>query len=525
MVPARYRVQGSITSKALFYHQIPEGAVIIFDDFEMSDDLREVLKNATSDFHTPLRHRSLTTNRDPIVLNLPAKCVWWILSVDNPGDDQVLNRMLIPWIDDSEVQDRKVKERIFSLAAQSGEEVHDMDAIPVVRAMLDEVRQRQVRVRIPFAERIMIENYRNRRNSVMLLDMIRSYAVLHFLQRTSRTLSNGMIEIDADERDFNAAAQLFTGLDTTGGGQTSKLLRSEKMLLDTVIRMKVLEFTISQLQQWTGFTFNHIYRILNGRMDKDRNCVGGLLMKCPALGVIDTIVSEDDGDTVRRRRANHYLFDFEHYRRWDRGGRIWLSPDSPADPKRPDPVDPVRNGNGSTNGSILNPDRNALSSVPGSETQDITCTAAEISHRSENTHDASDRSSQQISTNVCACDPEKRVNEITISNDCSGKSEKPSQTENLGFPIIDPSGIPTGQRETKPAGKNAREATGIIPLPGLFDYRDFDRLRVPNGKCDVCSVNPGVFRNEKTRTYLCEICYGRLVRDANAKEQGCSGAM
>ncbi|MFA5213276.1 MAG: hypothetical protein WC406_08080, partial [Methanoregula sp.] len=99
----------------------------------------------------------------------------------------------------------------------------------------------------------------NRRNPIMLLDMTSSYAALNFRQREQRMLPDGTIELVAIPQDFFSAARLFTALDTTGGGQTSKLLKNERVLIDTVIQMKVTEFTISELQTWIGITHNQVW--------------------------------------------------------------------------------------------------------------------------------------------------------------------------------------------------------------------------------------------------------------------------
>ena len=81
-----------------------------------------------------------------------------------------------------------------------------------------------------------MDSIRNRRNPIMLLDIVRSFAALRFMQREQRVLPDGTMEIDAAMEDFNDAARLFSALDSTDGGQTSKLLKNEKLLIDSIIR-------------------------------------------------------------------------------------------------------------------------------------------------------------------------------------------------------------------------------------------------------------------------------------------------
>ncbi|MCX6698083.1 MAG: hypothetical protein NTV84_11175, partial [Methanoregula sp.] len=180
-----------------------------------------------------------------------------------------------------------------------------------------------------------------------LLDMTSSYAALNVRQRESRGLPDGTIELVATEQDFLAAARLFTALDTTGGGQTSKLLKSERTLIDTVMTMNVKEFTVNELQKWMGLTPNHIWRILHGRMEKNHIYSGGLLAKCPALGVVEMMTTDEDTEKARRRKENHYTFDPVQFKEWNRGGGVSLTPgpgfpdDDLRPPKKPSGDDVV----------------------------------------------------------------------------------------------------------------------------------------------------------------------------------------
>ena len=518
MVPKKYKIQGSITSKALFYHKISEGSVIIFDDFEMSEDLREVLKNATSDFHVPLQHLSLNTNREPVTLHLPASCVWWILSVDNPGDDQVLNRMLVPWIDDSELQDRRVKERVFSMAAAAGDSLTTDEDLPVVRALLHAVRQNKFYVRIPFAERIVMENIRNRRNPIMLLDMTSSYAVLNFCQRAQRVLPDGTIELVATEQDFLAAARLFTALDTTGGGQTSKLLKNERVLIDTVIRMKVTEFTISELQKWLGLTHNHVWRTLHGRMEKSRIYSGGLLAKCPALGVVETMTTDGDNDQVKRRKENHYLFDPVQFTEWNRGGGVYLFPDPPEDGSGPAPL-PMGNGRAMIGQSIWQFSKTipeASSSNPGSDTDNNSSTSTTFAQNPENVRE------HTLSTVACEQDHmftycfgkmgkgDQQTQEIS-QNPNSAVQNEVQNCHDL-CPII------AHRKNSGNARNSPVHQSSVVPLPGVLSVKEFKKVNPEFfGQCDVCSVHPATYRDDGTHTSLCVECYGRLVREENVR--------
>ncbi len=536
MVPRRYKIQGSITSKALFYHKVPEGAVIIFDDFEMSEDLREVLKNATSDFHVPLQHLSLNTNREPVTLHLPPCCVWWILSVDNPGDDQVLNRMLVPWIDDSDVQDHRVKDRVFSMAAAAGDARTADEDLPVARALLHAVRQNKYYVRIPFAERIQMENIRNRRNPIMLLDMTSSYTALNFRQREQRMLADGTIELVAIPQDFFSAARLFTALDTTGGGQTSKLLKNERVLIDTVIRMKVTEFTISELQTWIGITHNQVWRTLHGRREKNRTCSGGLLAKCPALGVVETMTVVEGSDPVKRRKENHYRFDPVLFVEWNRGGGVSLSPEPPGDDPGSAPL-PVGN-DGATDrqlpGQFSQTTPVGSSGNPGLDTEKNSSTCSTFARTQESVSDPLPGTFDGEPDGLCGYTSGTMGNGDLQTQENANNPDRAVLRDIQRCPEYCPDRYPAVARNDqndqndqsdagRTSGKQPVTRNGVVPLPGVLDATAFRKVDpAVSGRCDLCGNQPVAFRDEGSHTGLCTECYGRLVRAGNMSGDACS---
>ena len=56
-------------------------------------------------------------------------------------------------------------------------------------------------------------------------------------------------------------------------------------------------------------------------------------------------------------------------------------------------------------------------------------------------------------------------------------------------------------------------------LSGVLDHREFSRVRVEIGRCDVCGAGKAVYHSREALTKLCEGCYARLVREWN-KEGG-----
>lgn len=84
LLPEQFRLKGTVSDKALYYHPLKPGTVLLFDDVTLSDDLQEVLKSATANFREPIEHRTLTSDRQVRVCTIPERCVWWLAKVGWP---------------------------------------------------------------------------------------------------------------------------------------------------------------------------------------------------------------------------------------------------------------------------------------------------------------------------------------------------------------------------------------------------------------------------------------------------------
>ena len=91
-----------MSNKSLFYmDDLKPGTAIVFDDKNLSEEMQEILKGATSSFKKPINYRTVSKDRKAMVCRIPERCIWWVAKVEGSGDDQVFNRMLTCWIDDS----------------------------------------------------------------------------------------------------------------------------------------------------------------------------------------------------------------------------------------------------------------------------------------------------------------------------------------------------------------------------------------------------------------------------------------
>jgi len=328
-VPERFRLKGAMSNKALFYlDDMQPGSVIVLDDTTLSEEVQEILKSATTSFREPIEYRTVTKERKVRVCTIPERCVWWVAKVEGSGDDQVLNRMLTCWIDDSPEQDARVLTRVLakdeSVPVTTQEERHE---VLVCQALWEELHSRRVFVVVPFARRIRFSNAANRRNPEMLLDLIKAHALLRCMQRETDQAEDGSPCIVATRGDFADAVRLYDHLNGTAGGQETKLTKVEASVLDVIARAEWPEFTVQQLQRVTGRSCSSIRKVLHGYVSKGYT-YSGLLEKCPAISFNDrTVVSENEDGLSVRRRTTAYQFSSDLYRQWARGGSCWLEDD------------------------------------------------------------------------------------------------------------------------------------------------------------------------------------------------------
>ena len=555
LIPEDSRLKGTVSDRALYYDDdLRAGTVFLFDDVALSDDLQEVLKSATTNFREPIEHRTLTTERKLRVCTIPARCVWWLAKVEDPGDDQVMNRMLTVWIDDSAEQDKRVLAHMKEVEATGRDQSED--DILTARAIWEAVGEEILTVRIPFARRIEFSTTQNRRNPGMLFDLIKCHARLFYLQR-DRDEDGAVV---AREEDFWAAAKLYAALSGAAGGQETKLTKNEAAALETVAKMGVEVFTVRGLQSALGLSYHQTYRLLHGYTN-NRATYTGILDKCPAVSYIDATVAGEMvgvGETVRRRE-HYFSFDLEAYRAWSAQATVWLD-DEPDGPRGSDGPDVCtfaprlhQNSNESVNEDAARNDGD--SSIEGISTEIGTDQSSHLHHLpgTESAIAGASSSSRGV------CEIRAGANIPTIREEVRPIRKQPAsesfsrckvgckdvqtgvnvQTsapvnprDYIALPVAkdEPCHV-CGQRPTssvKRGGggeylcydclKAAKRPAKVQPLLGVLDHREFERVKVDLGRCDVCGEKKAVYRSREAQANICDQCYARLVREWNSRE-------
>jgi hypothetical protein len=468
LVPKKFRLDGRMSDKALFYMEdLSPGSVISLDDVSLSDQMQEVLKGVTSSFQKPFPYWTVNKDRKVQVCTIPERCVWWIAKVEGPGDDQVFNRMLTCWIDDSEVQDKRVLERTLS----SAESVPDgtgpaLEEGMVCRQIWDSLAP--VWVVIPYATKIRFHSAENRRNPDMLLDLIRTNAALRQRQRESQDIRSVRCVI-ASRDDFNEAARLYETLNGESGAQANKLTKRESDLIAAFTSLNQSEVTIAELQQLTGLSNSTVGKLLHGYHSYGKT-YSGLLDKCPAVSFLDRTVTKGDEGCSTMRRSRVYLWDADLYDAWEKGGSVWLYDDDQGD----DSDDHDGSDSGSHEAqvaarsyemSLSDVKSRSFVMIPGLPDRHrcSVCGKFRVQYQERLPH-----SSLKVQRMLCSSCYRRAV---------------------------------------------SREVASILPLPGVIEKKSLERRSAPTGRCQICFRKAAVWSDPISQVHLCDQCYEKLDSD------------
>ncbi|RPJ52523.1 MAG: hypothetical protein EHJ95_03910, partial [Methanobacteriota archaeon] len=152
-LPDEYRYNRSFSDRYLYYagndatSGLKEGVVVLVDDQTMSESVQELFKVSTSHYNDPAGTIYGTVlSQKAITLRMPPRISWVLLKVDDPGDDQVMNRLIQCRIDESEAKVRDSAKRIQNKYANLSERTVDKERreIQVCRSMWTRLKGERV---------------------------------------------------------------------------------------------------------------------------------------------------------------------------------------------------------------------------------------------------------------------------------------------------------------------------------------------------------------------------------------------
>lgn len=296
-----------VSDKALFYHDIKSGTVLLMDDQELTEDFQELLKVASTDWNKPAEYLTVN-NQKALKLSLPARCPFWVVKANLNGDEQVLDRQLVIWTDESYEQLRSIQNAIFSAAA-CPEKTAEQESVLISREIWQHISP--ATVLIPWSSDIECSEHMDARNIKLLIALIQAHALMAGAKRVKNTEGH----IIADRDDFKAAARLMNPLlQNKGGSQKLKLSSAASSLLDFLKGEPSGDIPFDDVRKFTKMSKAVLSQALYGRNDTQTE---GLLAVCPAADVVDVSVTATlNNGVTRSSRQKAIRWSKEAYDRW-----------------------------------------------------------------------------------------------------------------------------------------------------------------------------------------------------------------
>ncbi len=295
-LPASSVVNAHLSDKSLYYHPIKDRSVLILDDQEMSPDFQELFKTATSDWDHPGEYKTVAKNAG-LTLTLPRRCVFWVCKVDLNGDDQVLDRQLLFWTDESEEQRKSVHTAIMNRAQRPRMKDGEDTQFAIGRALWSLVEPKVVSV--PFADQVRCDPMMDSRNLKLMFCLVEAHALLHAPVR--RTMISG--DLTADKADFYAVMEILEPLFANQkGSQHDKLSKSGAKILGWLCGQESGLIPLGDIRIATGLSHSQLSHALYGTNERGSD---GLLALTAAIGIERLSEIRQDADDPDLRRSEN----------------------------------------------------------------------------------------------------------------------------------------------------------------------------------------------------------------------------
>jgi hypothetical protein len=288
LIPKKWKRVTGLSAKAAYYMNLAPGIIIFSDDKDPDPAFEEVTKQATTNFQEETYY---TTVRDQkqISLVIPPRINWYLTSVESFISDQLLNRQLTFDADSSPEQKKRIFDAQKHEAASGGNGQEINIEILICRRMYGELKQNLFKVKIPFVDRIDLQDTSNSRIFPMFLDMVRGFAAFKWKQRTFADYGYLLAEIE----DFERAKELF---EAQKESTVTKMNEKERQIIQYISSKG--KCTINDISIYTGIKYQSVKRALVGRKDRE---AGGLLDKIKGLKMEEETDTKykRDGDTLK----------------------------------------------------------------------------------------------------------------------------------------------------------------------------------------------------------------------------------
>ncbi len=262
----------------------------------MSPDFQELFKTATSDWDHPGEYKTVARNAG-LTLALPRRCVFWVCKVDLNGDDQVLDRQLLFWTDESDEQRKSVHAAIMKRAEMPRMKEGEDTNFAIARALWGLVEPKVVSV--PFANRVRCDPMMDSRNLKLMFCLVEAHALMHSPVR--RSMIGG--DLLAEEEDFYAVMEILEPLFANQkGSQHDKLSKSGAKILAWLCEQESGLIPFGDIRVATGLSQSQLSHALYGKNEQGSD---GLLAQTAAIGVERLSETRPDAEDPELRRSEN----------------------------------------------------------------------------------------------------------------------------------------------------------------------------------------------------------------------------
>jgi hypothetical protein len=310
LAPQETICKGSFSDMALFRKVMTiHHPRIMLDDVVLSEKQTANIKRATGAFQERCEHSTIVENKG-VDFFIPERSVFFMTSVDEAGDDQLVDRFIslstgIDAKDDLAYTKWEIEKRV-----EGRPDLIINEHVRLARSMLRYIATKQFTVHTP--EKFAFAYINDRRLVNMVLDLMGAHAILYHMQRQSKD-ENGVSHIWADERDLNAIIHMsmFTRVD---GEAETRLTTAEQRLnemiqMDMATRhMETAIYSEQEIAKIYGKTLRTTRALLYGKDGSQQNPKGGLTAKVKWMMLV-----EGEGRCMRievRKHATKFFGQF-----------------------------------------------------------------------------------------------------------------------------------------------------------------------------------------------------------------------
>jgi hypothetical protein len=293
LTPSAY-LKLQMSPKALLYHEIHRKTMLIISDYKQNDDTDGLMKQTTSDFHSPCAYKTVI-NGEPVTLEAPPEIVWCVDTVQSSQDIQVINRQFSCPVDESAEIGMQVVHQPFQLSVEGEDQYPINEDVLICRAMSEMVHKADFKVVVPYGMDIKWGDSKNRRNSSIFLDLLFAQTMWHFMQRGRDEHGN----LVATVADYDEAVKLYS---KRAEAMMDKLNGLQRQIVKLIAGAPNREIYLDDIVKALNEPKENVRLAITGKKNKnDGTFQGGLTQKLPGFLTNYLMVVHENGKGASKK--------------------------------------------------------------------------------------------------------------------------------------------------------------------------------------------------------------------------------